>query len=132
METSRVDTALPCRVCSVPSSCATATGSRQASANPRRGAMMTTSLPEPLPDDPLPLAKGWIDEAARSVRNATAMALATTAPDGRPAARMVICRGFDADGGWFVFYTDRTSAKGRDLERLPRAALVFYWEPSSG
>jgi pyridoxamine 5'-phosphate oxidase len=35
----------------------------------------------------------------------------------------------DAKAGYFVFFTDRTSAKGRDLEAYPRAALVFYWEP---
>jgi pyridoxamine 5'-phosphate oxidase len=41
---------------------------------------------------------------------------------------MVICRGFDARAGWFVFYTDRESAKGRDLTATPRAALVFHWD----
>jgi pyridoxamine 5'-phosphate oxidase len=87
------------------------------------------ALPEPLPDDPLPLVRSWIEEAVTSVRNATAMAMATVDPDGSPSARMVICRGFDWTAGWFVFYTDRDSAKGRALDRHPRASLVFYWEP---
>jgi pyridoxamine 5'-phosphate oxidase len=87
------------------------------------------ALPEPLPDDPLPLVRSWIDEAIASVRNATAMALATVDPDGSPSARMVICRGFDWSDGWLVFYTDRESAKGRALDSSPRASLVFYWEP---
>jgi len=56
-------------------------------------------------------------------------ALATTDPDGRPSARMVICRGFDAGAGWLVFYSDRPSRKGRALAVHPRAAIVFYWEP---
>ncbi|MGH7365728.1 MAG: pyridoxine/pyridoxamine 5'-phosphate oxidase, partial [Candidatus Rokuibacteriota bacterium] len=30
--------------------------------------------------------------------------------------------------GWFVFYSDRESAKGRDLAAHPRAALVFHWD----
>ena len=89
---------------------------------------MKPPLPEPLPDDPLPLVQGWLAEAVESVRNATAMTLATVDPDGRPSARMVICRGFDSQAGWFVFYTDRESPKGRALERHPRAALVFHWD----
>jgi len=56
------------------------------------------------------------------------MTLATVDPDGRPSARMVICRGFDARAGWVVFYTDRESAKGQALDLNPRAALVFNWD----
>jgi pyridoxamine 5'-phosphate oxidase len=56
------------------------------------------------------------------------MTLATVDPDGRPSARMVICRGFDARAGWVVFYTDRESAKGQALDVNPRAALVFNWD----
>jgi len=85
-------------------------------------------LPEPLPPDPLPLVARWIAEASESVKSATAMTLATVDPDGRPSARMVICRGFDAEAGWLVFYTDRQSRKGRALAAHPRAALVFHWE----
>jgi pyridoxamine 5'-phosphate oxidase len=84
-------------------------------------------LPTPLPHDPLPLVERWLAEANERVRNATAMALATVAPDGTPTARMVICRGFDVRAGWFVFYTDRDSDKGADLAARPRAALVFHW-----
>ena len=85
-------------------------------------------LPEPLPDTPLPLVEAWLAEAQPVARNATSMTLATVDPDGRPSARMVICRGFDAGAGWLVFYTDRDSPKGRALEAHPRAALVFHWD----
>jgi pyridoxamine 5'-phosphate oxidase len=85
-------------------------------------------LPEPLPVDPWPLVETWLAEAGRAVRNAAAMTLATVEPDGRPAARMVICRGFDPRAGWLVFYTDRESDKGRALAVRPRAALVFHWD----
>ena len=88
---------------------------------------MKESLPEPLPDDPLPLIEAWLAEASAASRNATAMTLATVTPDGRPAARMVICRGFDARAGWLVFYTDRESEKGHELTAHPRAAVVFHW-----
>src|SRR5262245_39413837 len=85
-------------------------------------------LPEPLPDNPLPVLEGWLAEASAAIRNATAMTLATVTPDGRPSARMVICRGFDARAGWLVFYTDRESAKGMALAAHPWAALVFHWD----
>jgi len=89
---------------------------------------MKPPLPDTLPDDPLPLVEGWIAEAQAASRNATSMALATVDPDGRPSARMVICRGFDPIAGWFVFYTDRDSRKGRELDAHPRAAVVFHWD----
>jgi len=85
-------------------------------------------LPEPLPASPLELLESWMQEAFASIRNAHAMTLATVEPDGRPSARMVLCRGFDRQAGWLVFYTDRESAKGRALATTPRAALVFHWD----
>src|SRR3989442_11136724 len=75
----------------------------------------------------MPLVAAWLAEATASIRNAAAMTLATVEPDGRPSARMVICRGFDAQAGWFVFYTDRESEKGRDLTAHPQAVLVCHW-----
>ena len=85
-------------------------------------------LPEPLPENPIETLESWLDEATAAIRNATAMALATVTPDGRPSARIVICRGFYARAGWLVFYTDRESAKGSALAAHPHAALVFYWD----
>ena len=89
---------------------------------------MSALLPEPLPDDPLPLLQDWLAAADGISRNPTAMTLATVGEDGRPSARMVICRGFDARAGALVFYTDRESVKGRTLAAHPRAALVFHWD----
>ena len=54
-----------------------------------------------------------------------AMTLATATPEGRPAARMVLLRGYDAAG--FVFYTNYDGRKGAELAANPWAALVFYW-----
>jgi pyridoxamine 5'-phosphate oxidase len=89
---------------------------------------MSPPLPEPLPEDPLPLVQDWLAEATAAIRNATSMTLATVGPDHHPTARMVICRGFDPGDGWFVFYTDRESGKGRTLALHPQAALVFHWD----
>ena len=83
-----------------------------------------------LPEDPLPVLEAWLDRAVRELRphNPTAMTLASVDADGAPDARMVICRGYDAGEGWLVFYTDSTSAKGRQLATRPQAALVFHWD----
>ncbi len=89
---------------------------------------MGEPLPDALPADPLPLAARWLDEARGVTKSATAMALATVDDEGRPGVRMVICRGLDVVEGWLVFYTDRDSAKGRALEKTPRAAAVFHWD----
>src|SRR6478672_7660311 len=68
----------------------------------------------------------WFAEAQEAqVPEANAMILATAAPDGTPAARVVLLKGFDERG--FVFYSNYESAKGRDLAANPRAALTFYW-----
>jgi pyridoxamine 5'-phosphate oxidase len=76
--------------------------------------------------DPLTQFTRWFDEAlAAQVPEPNAMTLATVAPDGRPAARIVLLKGFDAEG--FDFYTNTESRKGRELAATPYAALVFWW-----
>ncbi|MBV8341763.1 MAG: pyridoxamine 5'-phosphate oxidase, partial [Gammaproteobacteria bacterium] len=66
--------------------------------------------------------------AARSQPNANSMVLATSTPDGRPSARVVLCKDIVAQPGFVVFYTNYLSAKGRALERNPRAAAVMHWD----
>ena len=79
-----------------------------------------------LDPDPIRQFARWFAEAqAADVPEPNAMTLATASPDGVPAARIVLLKGFDARG--FVFYSNYESPKGRDLERNPRAALTFYW-----
>src|SRR5262245_59523953 len=78
--------------------------------------------------DPDPIAQfaHWFHEARQSqLPEPTAMALATVSGDGRPSARMVLLKGFDARG--FVFYTNYESRKGRELALNPHASLLFYW-----
>lgn len=86
---------------------------------------------DPLPSDPMPVVAGWLEEAfaAGLQRNPHAVALATVDPDGRPSARMVLCKGIDAARGELVFYSHHESRKGRALAAHPSAALVFYWPP---
>lgn len=76
--------------------------------------------------DPTATLARWLDAARRAGEPLPqAMALATASPDGVPSARMVILRGLDQEG--LVFYTDRESDKGRDLEANPRVSVLFHW-----
>lgn len=54
-----------------------------------------------------------------------AVALATATRSGRPSARMVLLKSFDAQG--FVFFTNYRSRKGQELARNARGMLLFYW-----
>ena len=70
----------------------------------------------------------WFDAAiAAGLSEPNAMTLATATAAGKPSARMVLLKGFDERG--FVFYTNYSSRKGRELENNPHAALVFFWQP---
>lgn len=67
-----------------------------------------------------------LEEATRSgMVDANAMTLATADAQGRPSARTVLLKSFDARG--FAFYTHFGSPKGRDLQANPQAALLFLW-----
>jgi pyridoxamine 5'-phosphate oxidase len=81
--------------------------------------------------DPVALFESWLAEAETSEPNdPTAVCLATSTPDGRPSARMVLLKGVDgrpAPGG-FVFYTNLESRKGGELRSNPHAALCFHWK----
>ena len=45
-----------------------------------------------------------------------------------PSVRMVLLKGYDQRG--FVFFTNYSSRKGRELAANPRAALLFYLGPA--
>lgn len=79
-----------------------------------------------LADDPIVQFERWWDAwAATDPYDPAACVLATADGDGRPSARFVLCRTFDADG--FVLYTNQESRKAFDLDANPRASLVFGW-----
>ena len=76
--------------------------------------------------EPLAPFRRWLHEAWKGEPNAHAMSLATTRPDGRPSARMVLLKGLDERG--FVFYTNLDSRKSQELFANPHAALCFMWK----
>jgi pyridoxamine 5'-phosphate oxidase len=75
--------------------------------------------------DPIARLQEWLDEAGSLVGEPHAMALATSTPDGKPSARVVLLRGIDSRG--LVFFTNRESRKGRELRANPHAAAVLHW-----
>ena len=92
---------------------------------------MTAPTDRPLDEgalhpDPLVQFGRWFDEARRAgAFEPEALALATATPDGAPSVRMVLNKGFDERG--FSFFTSYASRKADELERNPRAALLFHW-----
>ncbi len=77
--------------------------------------------------DPIDQFRIWFDDALRSaLREANAMALATSTREGVPSVRIVLLKGFDARG--FVFFTNYDSGKGRELAQNARVSLCFYWK----
>jgi pyridoxamine 5'-phosphate oxidase len=88
----------------------------------------TPLLENDLDADPLRQFASWFTEAGTAgVREPQAAALATASADGVPSVRMVLVKSFDERG--FVFFSDYTSRKGRELAVNPRAALLFHWDP---
>jgi len=81
-------------------------------------------------DEPFRLFAAWLKDAtAAEPRDPTAMTLATVDSSGMPDARMVLLKGFDEHG--FVFYTNKDSQKGQELDTEAKAALVFHWKSSN-
>jgi pyridoxamine 5'-phosphate oxidase len=96
----------------------------------------TTSIKHPPPltsgdfteaQEPFALFAEWFAEACKGEPNdPNAMSLATVDADGLPDVRMVLMKGYDANG--FVFYSHIASQKGRELATNPKAALLFHWK----
>lgn len=78
---------------------------------------------------PLPLLERWYAEAVSDERidEPGAMVVATVDDAGLPNARTVLLKGMDAAG--FTFFTNLGSAKARELDGEPYAALVLLWHP---
>ena len=87
-------------------------------------------LPEALPTEPFGMLTRWMDDAreAGNQPNPTSMNLCTLDADGTPSARIVLCRGVDADRGILTFFTNDGSRKGRAMKADPRVALTFHWD----
>ncbi len=77
--------------------------------------------------DPFDQFKRWFDEAiAAGISEPNAMHLGTCSTDGAPSGRTVLLKGFDGTG--FVFFTNYSSRKGRELLANPKCYIHFFWK----
>ena len=92
----------------------------------RRSYLLGTLLEADVDPDPVVQLGRWL-AAARDAGlvEPNAMVLATVDADGLPAARTVLLKGLDGRG--LTFFTQRRSAKARQLLAHPQASLVFPW-----
>ncbi len=83
----------------------------------------------PKEPDPYTLFAAWFDEAKQcaAIADPDAMILSTVDRDMLPDSRVVLLKDFSSEG--FVFFTNLTSAKSRELGEIPKAALNFHWMP---
>ena len=83
-----------------------------------------SSAPE---TEPFERFGGLFEQARKSEPNdPSAMSLATVDAAGLPDLRMVLMKDWDVRG--FVFYTNRQSAKGAELDASWKAAANFHWK----
>ena len=68
----------------------------------------------------------WQDAINSEIDEVNAFTLATAAADGKPAARIVLLKGYDEKG--FVFFTNYQSHKGQELATNPQGCMVFFWK----
>ena len=69
----------------------------------------------------------WWEEAVQSaIVEVNAMALSTVSPEGRPSSRIVLLKGYNEEG--FVFFTNYTSDKGKQIAHNGHVSLLFFWK----
>ncbi len=94
--------------------------------NLRQDYRASTLLEKDVAANPIKQFEKWFEEALKAeIWEPNAMTLATATVNGMPSARIVLLKGFSAQG--FAFYTNYLSRKGKELAKNPRAALIFNW-----
>lgn len=82
--------------------------------------------PSNVDPDPLAQFRIWFTEASAKVSEPEIMTVSTATASGIPSSRTVLFK--QTDGIGFVFFTNYTSRKSKELLENPNAALVFYWK----
>ena len=77
--------------------------------------------------DPLILFHEWFEQAKiKEINDPNAMNLATISKKNIPSSRIVLLKSFSESG--FVFYTNKSSKKGKSILNNPNVALNFHWK----
>jgi pyridoxamine 5'-phosphate oxidase len=88
----------------------------------RREYMEAGLEPADLPPEPIAAFRLWFDEVVDAgLAEPNAMVVSTAGP----SSRMTLLKSVDARG--FVFFTNYTSRKARELDADPRCSLLFPW-----
>ena len=77
--------------------------------------------------DPFKQFDIWFKDAHDiGLKDPNAMNVASATKDGVPSSRMVLLKSYDKNG--FIFYTNYTSRKSREIIENPLVALNFFWD----
>jgi pyridoxamine 5'-phosphate oxidase len=77
--------------------------------------------------NPIKQFETWWQQAIESkIEEPNAMTLATCTASGKPSARIVLLKGITENG--FIFFTNYTSRKGKEIEENPFVSLLFFWK----
>ena len=69
----------------------------------------------------------WFEEARNEdILEPNAMILSTIGLDGTPESRTVLLKGLDDEG--FIFYTNYTSDKAKEIDANQNVSLLFLWK----
>lgn len=81
---------------------------------------------EDLDASPFAQFRCWFEQAcAAKLLEPNAMCVSTAGTDGRPSSRTVLLKAYDERG--FVFFTNYTGRKARQIGENPYASLLFPW-----
>ena len=77
--------------------------------------------------DPFKQFDIWFKEAKDiGLKDPNAMNVASATKNGIPSSRMVLLKSYDENG--FIFYTNYTSRKSKEIIDNPSVALNFFWD----
>lgn len=80
-----------------------------------------------LADEPIAMFRRWLHDATvAGLHEPNAMVVGSAARGGSPSMRLVLLKGLDRRG--FVFFTNYSSRKGRELDSNPACSLLFPWQ----
>jgi len=77
-------------------------------------------------DDPFDIFSLWYKIASEKEKDPNYMYISTVDEEGGPNIRTVLLKKFGKEG--FVFFTNIESKKGREIQKKPFVAALFWWQ----